>query len=364
MKKTKKRKDILQFGIFLAVFVLAMVGFGIYMWRDSVSQNDNPKQEVAAEPEKIEVEIKEDVVELTVSAAGDCTLGTDKNFSHSTSFNAVYDAQNNPAYFFANVKSIFEADDLTIVNLEGTLTESTTRMDKTFAFKGEPKYAGILTAGSVEAVNLANNHSHDYGTKSYTDTIANVEATGVTTFGYDRVAVKEVKGIKVGLVGIYELADGLGRKQQVINNIKKAEEQGAQLIIVSFHWGTERKNYPDHIQKTLAHLAIDQGADLVLGHHPHVLQGIETYQGKKIVYSLANFCFGGNKNPSDKDTMIFQQKFTFRNGELVVDDMTTIIPCSVSSVSNKNNYQPTPLTGAAAERVMNRIQTYSAGITQ
>ena len=363
MKKPKNRKDIFQFGIILVVFALVVAGLGIYMWRDSVSQKDNPKQEASAEPEKIEIEIKEDIVELTVSAAGDCTLGTDKNFNRSTSFNAVYDAQNNPAYFFANVKSIFAADDLTIVNLEGTLTESTTRVDKTFAFKGEPKYAEILVAGSVEAANLANNHSRDYGANSYTDTIANVEATGVTTFGYDRVAVKEVKGIKVGLVGIYELADGLGRKQQVIDNIQKVKDQGAQLIIVSFHWGTERVNYPDSIQKTLAHLAVDEGADLVLGHHPHVLQGIETYQGKKIVYSLANFCFGGNKNPSDKDTMIFQQKFTFRNGELIEDDVTTVIPCSVSSVSNKNNYQPTPLTGAAAERVMNRIQTYSAGIT-
>ena len=91
--------------------------------------------------------------------------------------------------------------------------------------------------------------------------------------------------------------------------MKKA---GAQIIIVNFHWGIEKQYTPDENQKALAHLAIDEGADLVIGHHPHVLEGIEKYNGKYICYSLGNFCFGANRNPKDKDTMIFQQTFTLK----------------------------------------------------
>ena len=317
------------------------------------SQEETTTPEPTAEP-----------VSITVSMVGACTLGTDVNFDQSTSFDAFYQMKNDPGYFFQNVKDIFTADDLTVANMEGTLTTSNDRQQKTFAFKGNPSYTEILTQGGVEATNLANNHSHDYGDQSYEDTIQYLEADGITTFGYDRTAVMDVKGIKVGLIGIYELKDGLGRQQQVIDTIQEVKDQGAQVIIVSFHWGTEKSNIPDDIQKTLAHLAIDQGADLVVGHHPHVLQGIEKYQGKNIVYSLGNFCFGGNKNPSDKDTMIFQQTFTVENGELVEDDVTNIIPCSLSSESGYNNYQPMVLEGSEKERVLQKIEEFSAALNQ
>ena len=317
------------------------------------SQEETTTPEPTAEP-----------VSITVSMVGDCTLGTDVNFDQSTSFDAFYQMKNDPGYFFQNVKDIFTADDLTVANMEGTLTTSNDRQQKTCAFKGDPSYTEILTRGGVEATNLANNHSHDYGDQSYEDTIQYLEAAGITTFGYDRTAVMDVKGIKVGLIGIYELKDGLGRQQQVIDTIQEVKDQGAQVIIVSFHWGTEKSNIPDDIQKTLAHLAIDQGADLVVGHHPHVLQGIEKYQGKNIVYSLGNFCFGGNKNPSDKDTMIFQQTFTVENGELVEDDVTNIIPCSLSSESGYNNYQPMVLEGSEKERVLQKIEEFSAALNQ
>lgn len=317
------------------------------------SQEETTTPEPTAEP-----------VSITVSMVGDCTLGTDVNFDQSTSFDAFYQMKNDPGYFFQNVKDIFTADDLTVTNMEGTLTTSNDRQQKTFAFKGDPSYTEILTRGGVEATNLANNHSHDYGDQSYEDTIQYLEAAGITTFGYDRTAVMDVKGIKVGLIGIYELKDGLGRQQQVIDTIQEVKDQGAQVIIVSFHWGTEKSNIPDDIQKTLAHLAVDQGDDLVVGHHPHVLQGIEKYQGKNIVYSLGNFCFGGNKNPSDKDTMIFQQTFTVENGELVEDDVTNIIPCSLSSESGYNNYQPMVLEGSEKERVLQKIEEFSAALNQ
>lgn len=173
------------------------------------SQEETTTPEPTAEP-----------VSITVSMVGDCTLGTDVNFDQSTSFDAFYQMKNDPGYFFQNVKDIFTADDLTVANMEGTLTTSNDRQQKTFAFKGNPSYTEILTQGGVEATNLANNHSHDYGDQSYEDTIQYLEADGITTFGYDRTAVMDVKGIKVGLIGIYELKDGLGRQQQVIDTIR------------------------------------------------------------------------------------------------------------------------------------------------
>lgn len=302
-------------------------------------------------------------VTLTISVVGDCTLGTDETFDYSTSLNAYYDNYGKD-YFFQNVKNIFEADDLTIANFEGTLTESTAREDKTFAFKAPASYAQILTSGAIEAVNTANNHSHDYGEQSFSDTLQALDNVGVVHFGYDETAVMDVKGIKVGLVGIYELNDHLGREQQLKDNIEKVKSDGAQLIIVIFHWGNEKETVPDTNQTTLGHLAIDLGADLVCGHHPHVLQGIETYQGKNIVYSLGNFCFGGNSSPSDMDTMIFQQTFTVTAEGVAEDNVTNIIPCSVSSADGYNNYQPTPAEGDEKTRIMQKIQERSSWITQ
>lgn len=364
LRRLKRRRRIVIGILCAALLLIILVIAGIVVLVKHLVGGADSKEAKQAEDltiEQQEAEKEEPPVSITISAAGDCTLGTDENFDQSRSLNAYYD-ENGPAYFLQSVKPVFEADDLTIVNMEGTLTESTSRMDKTFAFKGPADYTKILTEGSVEAANLANNHSRDYGEQSYTDTIAALDAAGIVNFGYDRTAVMDVNGVKVGLVGTYELAEGMGCEEEMIANIKAVEDQGAQIVIVSFHWGIERENYPDENQVNLAHSAIDHGADLVLGHHPHVLQGIEVYNGKNIVYSLGNFCFGGNSNPSDKDTMIFQQTFTVQNGELVEDNVTNVIPCSLSSESGRNTYQPTPLEGEEKDRVMAKIEEFSAGL--
>ena len=300
-------------------------------------------------------------VTLTVSVVGDCTLGTDEYFDYDTSLNAYFDSYGEE-YFMQNVRPIFSADDLTIANFEGVLTTSDSREEKQFAFKAPPEFAGILSSSSVEAVTTANNHSHDYGESSYTDTLQALKAKGIVTFGYDETAVMDVKGIKVGLVGIYELNDHLGRTEQLKANIARVKAEGAQLVIVIFHWGNEKEQVPDSNQMTLGRLAIDEGADLVCGHHPHVLQGIETYKGKNIVYSLGNFCFGGNSSPSDMDSMIFQQTFTIDENGVKADNITNIIPCSISSEYGYNNYQPTPAEGSEAERILSKIQERSSWI--
>lgn len=363
--QVRRQKMFLAAGGILIILILVI----IFSARACISSRkaaeaaalQKAQEEEAAKKAKEEAAAVKDPVSLTLSVVGDCTLGTDETFDYDTSLNACYD-NNGKDYFFKNVKSIFEADDLTIANFEGTLTDSDAREDKTFAFKAPAEYAQILTSGSVESVNTANNHSHDYGEQSYTDTLTALDNAGITHFGYDDTAVMDIKGIKVGLVGIYELKDHLGREQQLKDNIAKVKADGAELIVVIFHWGNETETVPDTNQMTLGRLAIDEGADLVCGHHPHVLQGIETYKGKNIVYSLGNFCFGGNSSPSDMDTMIFQQTFTITSNGVQADNVTNIIPCSISSADGYNNYQPTPATGDEATRIKAKIDERSAAI--
>ena len=366
--KTKKKKQMLLiFGptgaaiLILLVFLLlrAFSGNG----DAKTVSNDQPETLKAEDAGMQESETQrfQEPVSVTISMAGDCTLGKDEAFNYSTSLNAYYDMYG-PAYFFQNVKSVFDADDLTIVNFEGTLTDSTARNGETFAFKAPAEYAEILTDGGVEAVNVANNHSHDYGDQGFADTKENLKKAGITTFGYNETALIEVKGVKIGLVGIYELHDHLEREHQVRVNIQKVRAEGADLVFVVFHWGNEKDTVPDANQVTLAKLAIDNGADLVVGHHAHVLQGVTTYKGKTIAYGLGNFCFGGNSAPSDMDTMVFQQTFTLDTDGSVTSEEPNLIPCRISSDYYINNYQPTPATGDEADRILQKIHDRSEGL--
>ena len=383
-KKSKyyqeKRQKLLiatGIGIFVLVFILILAGIrgcSNYMSsrqaaaKKTVSMNasEDSSQKASSDSQNTDSSnaTVSSPVSLTLSVVGDCTLGTDETFDYDTSLNAYYENYG-ADYFLQNVKDIFSTDDLTIANFEGTLTDSDEREDKTFAFKAPASYASILTGGSVEAVNTANNHSHDYGEQSFNDTLAALDDAGIVHFGYDETAVMDVKGIKVGLVGIYELYDHLEREQQLKDNIAKVKADGAQLIVVIFHWGNETETVPDSNQTTLGRIAIDEGADLVCGHHPHVLQGIETYKGRNIVYSLGNFCFGGNSSPSDMDTMIYQQTFTIDADGVKKDNVTNIIPCSISSAAydGYNNYQPTPAEGDEATRILGKINERSSWIS-
>lgn len=343
-------------GIILAAIIVFFIGSSILNALTTPSQQPEEPLNVA--------ETAPTPTTLTISFAGDCTLGTDSGFDPSTSFNAVYDDVNDPSYFMKNVADLFGSDDYTVANMEGTLTESDSRQDKTYAFKGPAEYTEILKSGNIEAVSLANNHSHDYGDQSYTDTIAALDKADIANFGYDRIAYTDIKGVKAALIGTYMLAEGLSIKDEMLSNIETAKSEGAQIIIVFTHWGTEKETVPDADQVELGHAAIDAGATIVVGSHPHVIQGYEKYNGRYIVYSLGNFCFGGNKNPSDKDCMIFQQTFTVTGNDVATDDVINVIPCSISSSSNSNNYQPTPAEGSEAERILAKIEESNTAISK
>lgn len=289
----------------------------------------------------------------TISFAGDCTLGNGRgDYGSAGSFMAVVGEDYD--YPFANVVDIFSADDLTLVNFEGTLTNSTGAVDKDFNFHGPPEYAQILTAGSIEWVNLSNNHSYDYGWTGYTDTRNALDGAGIAYAGSDETSLLTLEG---GLtVGIY--ANRFNASAAELKaGITSLKDAGADIIIVSMHWGEERRYTPTYDQTYSGRLAIDYGADVVFGHHPHVLQPIEEYEGGYIFYSMANFSFGGNKYPTDKDTAIIQlEVIQTREGGVSLGELT-IIPCSVSSVEDRNDFRPTPLEpdSEGYDRVLSKL---------
>ena len=306
---------------------------------------------------------KSTIDRVTISCAGDCTIGTDPKFSPYTNFTSVMNAVKDKAYFFKNVQRYFAKDDMTLVNFEGTLTSRTTRAPKTFTFKGPASYVKILTKGNIEAVAFANNHCRDFGQGSYTDTIRTFKKAGVKYSSYTKTCSYRVKKkktgtkIRIGMISVNGLESYFAATAQIKSGIKRLKkEKKCDLIVVSMHAGIERQYYPTSTQKNLARYAIRSGAHLVLGHHPHVLQGVEKYRGAYIVYSLGNFCFGGNSNPSDKDTMIARPTFVFKNGKLQKKKTKLkLIPCCLSSTMSRNNYQPTPKKGSEKKRLLRKI---------
>ena len=262
------------------------------------------------------------------------------------------------------MKGILGADDTTFANLEGTLTTESERAQKQFAFKGDPSYTQILKSGSIDAVNLANNHTRDYGDSSLSDTKKALDDAGITWCIGDDVGYRDVNGVLTAYIGIYALENGLETLPQVKSTIAEAKEKGAELIIVEFHWGAELVSEIDEYQIELAHTAVDEGANLVVGGHAHVLQGIEKYKGAYIVYGLGNFCFGGSANPTSYDTVIWQQTFTFTADGLESEDDISIIPCHISGDLSSNNYQPVPVSGDAAASIMQTIDSLSGRFGQ
>lgn len=306
---------------------------------------------------------KIEVKDITISAIGDCTLGTDLHFGYPNSFTYVVDNNNRDfSYFFKGVYNILSKDDLTIANLESPLTDASEeyRVEKTFNFKGDTDYTNILSEGSIEVVNLANNHTYDYGEKGYNDTINILEKANIPYFGYENYSILEIEGIKIGLAGLTGWNEDVA-KENTEKAIEYFQDNNTDLIIMTYHWGIEREYTQNEVQENIARHAIDSGADLVLGHHPHVLQGIENYNGKYIVYSLGNFVFGGNRNPSDKDTMIFQETFHYENG-ILKDTSMNIIPCSLSRRTDLNDYQPKILDGEEQKRVLKKVLDSSTNL--
>ena len=303
-------------------------------------------------------------VTITITGAGDVTIGGNYTGPTYGWYMREFEEQGGEyEYFLKHFKQIFKEDDLTIVNLEGTLTESTNSRKDNFNFRAPPHMVNVLTSSGVDAVSIANNHTLDFHRAGYMDTVETLENAGVVFFGNEFNTVIEIKGIKVGLFGLV----GFNViKKEIETAIDELKENGAELIIAYFHWGVEQSLTPTKTQQTNGRHAIDHGAHLVLGAHPHSIQGIEVYNGRNIVYSLGNFSFGGSRYPQvGFDAYVFSQTFTFYDGLFIEDNVTHIIPAHTSSAFREryNNYQPIPAEGEEAIRIMEKIENLSKGLS-
>lgn len=306
--------------------------------------------------------------ETTLTAVGDVCLGYDGH--HIEPILERLEEKEAFNYPFVKVRDHFEG--IVFCNHEGTLTTHDRKVPKRFNFKADPKYVNCL--GDFDIVSLANNHTMDFGEIGLEETIKTLDAAEIkhigagTTYENSRKAVHIEKGLKVGFLG-YSIvcADyvpeaykkgfvaGCSDPDELLKDIAldiPSAKQKSDIVVVSFHWGSEGVNYPNEMQKMLAKMCIDNGANIVLGHHPHVLQGMQEYKNGLIFYSLGNFMFSGNRNPRDKDSIIAKIKL----GKGGIRDYE-MIPVKITS--QENPYQPFVLEGKEKDRVLQRIGAYS-----
>lgn len=279
-------------------------------------------------------------------------LASYKNQTSKNNFND-YANKKDPSYFLEKVRDIFSNDDFTILNLENVLTdqelpETQKNTEPAYWYRSKTSNINILTTSSIEGVSISNNHTGDYGTDGKQDTINTITEANLEYGDYNHIMYFKKNNYTIAVI-----CKGLwieSQANEIINLIKEAETH-SDYQIVFFHGGTERIHFPEEWKMNAARKLIDNGADLVIGGHPHVLQPREIYNNKEIVYSLGNFCYGGNQSPENR-TIIYQMNLTIdTNTNELKNEQSNIIPCYVYT-GNINNYQPAPIED---ETIKNKV---------
>ena len=318
---------------------------------DSASSNNPTK----TDPAEVPNDNSSDTVSITITAAGDCTFGGCLKHDTYKVFKKYVDNEGYD-YFFDNFRSMFLADDLTVINLEGPLTDVGTMTDKSsICFRGDPEWTAIMTGSGIELCNFANNHSMDMGQEGFDRTLQALDEADIGYCAYDKVYHTTVKGVRITALGFDKWNSD---KRQAAEAVRQ-ERENCDILIVNFHWGWEMHYEPMGEQQRMGRAMIDAGADLVIGTHPHVYGGVELYNGKYICYSLGNFCFGGNTDPSDQRCMVFQQTFNVSGDGTVEDGGINVIPCLVSGDPKKNDFQPCIMDVNDGTTLLKNIARYS-----
>ena len=334
---------------------------------------------------------------VTITFAGDVTLGGEDYLQGEPgSFAAVYDA-NGPEYFLINFADFFAEDDLTIVNLEGVLTDNPdlpaankAKSGSTgdgYNFRGRTEYVQVLTAAGVEAVSLANNHTLDYGPQGLRDTIATLDDAGIEWFGTrnkhadetEKFFFYEKDGVTIAFVSLYwedylqGNPDGCGA--WLSEQIRYLKESGqADAVVAILHGGQEYGRHRTRPQTVFTAMAMKAGADLVICHHAHVVMGMDVIGNRSAIYSLGNFCFGGNNRayqltPRKKTTvqdaapaLVVRAVLTFDDEGNYIGQQISLYPVQTTSVDRNgadeqpNNYQPKFITGPLGAHVLHLMQ--------
>ena len=329
-------------GLLVLAALMLLIRFGIideeFLSSPSPNTTPAPSDAVQTEPEH---------ERFTISLVGDCTLAGNR-------FQSL--CGDDMGYPFENVREYFENDDATIANLECNFSDALLSSGSLFHFKAPTENADMLVSGGIDFVTTANNHIMDYGQRGLDDTLSALDERGIA-YGIDgqSVVFTTESGLKLGIYCGY--CGFMISETQIKEAIDKLKADGAEYIICALHWGVEGAYRPNAYQKNLAHAAIDAGADLVYGSHPHVLQPAEEYGGGLILYSLGNFSFGGNSFPRDYDSVIVQLTLC-RNADGGVSlEACDYIPCSMSSSDENNDFRPTPYKKGSKEfeRTMSKL---------
>lgn len=293
---------------------------------------------------------------VTMLFSGDVTLAENYQKLHS----------DDPTWAFAKLDEFRQAD-VAMVNLENPLTKATLKQpDKRFTFKAEPQLVEVLKEGGVDLVTLANNHSMDYLEAGLLETLEVLDSEGIMRVGAGRnlnearrPQIVDVKGQRIAFLGYWgqeyaatDTKPGVSSvdEQRIAEDIRAIRGQ-VDWIVINYHWGQELATKPAAWQQKLARFTIDQGADVVIGHHPHVLQGTEIYKGRPIAYSLGNFIFGGNPR-SNYDTAVL--KVAVNDKQMKVE----VLPIKV------RQYQPQVATGTDGDSILKQVAQLSAGFDQ
>ena len=281
-----------------------------------------------------------------------------------------YANANGPDAVLADIAPVLEKGDAAWVNLEGvTSTLGEPKTEKVYTFEGPPSFAPALARAGVNVVTMGNNHSVDYGRAALRDTIARLEKAGVQVVGAGKdfddahapAIVTTASGATVGFLGYsdvwwpgFEATDGHAGVAQAFTDIGRMKRDIRQLsaevdyVVVGFHWGYEYQHYPVSQQTTEGHAAIDAGADLVIGHHPHVLQGFETYKRRLIAHSLGDLVFDHISVPSGQTVLV--------DATLKPDGVTArLVPAYASTTGI-----PSIQHGEAGRTILKLVKEYSA----
>ncbi len=293
---------------------------------------------------------------ITITCTGDFTIGGDNYHRKGKKFyDELKNHGNDINFTMKNMRDIFRQDDLTLVNFEGTFTDRKdnvpdNKKGNEFLFNISPSYVNVLPDNYIEAVSLANNHIMDHGMDGYEETKSTLDSRKNKYSTSEDIGLFEVKGITIAMLS-YLCIDRYDKPvggyanlyEKVAADIAATKAQYP-IVIVSFHWGNELDYTPTANQKKMGRLAVDSGADLVIGHHSHRINPIEQYNGVYICYSLGNFCFSGNDKPKDMNSFVFQTRFRINKAGDIINTGFRIIPIRISSVKDRNDYTPTPVT--------------------
>ncbi len=294
--------------------------------------------------------------EIILTFGGDAVLGGRENYWGNPESMMALLAEKGMGYPLSGLRSLFARDDLTAVNLECVLKETKEGEDtnKTWRFRGLPEYAQILPEGSVELVNTANNHTVDYGEAGMASTLAALEGTAEAC-GNGINAEIRVKGHLIGFGGCRE-TNYIRNPDVIRRDIEQMRADGCEIVVYQCHWGTEYSETHNKMQEAMARACVRAGADLVIGHHPHVAQGMDVIDGVPVIYSLGNLVFGGTIQLKTYEGLV--ARAYFRLGETEKTIRLKFYPILTSSRAEEkiNDYCPCLAMGEDRIRILRRIQ--------